>query len=415
MKQDIRKTILFTLLLMTTFLVTMNGSRAQESTMETLAQGNTAFAFDLYHTVLRNTESQNKNLVFSPYSISQALAMVYVGANGNTQSQMQETLNFTIPQDDLAQTFADLNTSITERDPIPDIDAQRMTLNIANALWGQEGFPFLSPYVETINENFGAGLQLTDFQNAPDDARQAINDWAAEQTEDRIQDIIPQGAITPATRMVLANAIYFLASWANPFMEFATQDATFNLLDGTEVTVPLMRQSEMVLYADGEDYQVVDLPYIGGDTGMIIFLPATGTFESFRDAITAEQFQEIVTQMSASQVIVTLPRWEYESELELSDILSQMGMAGAFSDDADFSGIAEEALAIDGVLHKAFIAVDEEGTEAAAVTALTMRATSAPAEIFEFNADRPFVYTIYDRITGSVLFLGQVTNPEPDS
>jgi len=383
--------------------------------METLAQGNTAFAFDLYHTVLRNTESQNKNLVFSPYSISQALAMVYVGANGNTQSQMQETLNFTIPQDDLAQTFADLNTSITERDPIPDIDAQRMTLNIANALWGQEGFPFLSPYVETINENFGAGLQLTDFQNAPDDARQAINDWAAEQTEDRIQDIIPQGAITPATRMVLANAIYFLASWANPFMEFATQDATFNLLDGTEVTVPLMRQSEMVLYADGEDYQVVDLPYIGGDTGMIIFLPATGTFESFRDAITAEQFQEIVTQMSASQVIVTLPRWEYESELELSDILSQMGMAGAFSDDADFSGIAEEALAIDGVLHKAFIAVDEEGTEAAAVTALTMRATSAPAEIFEFNADRPFVYTIYDRITGSVLFLGQVTNPEPDS
>ncbi|MEQ8674292.1 MAG: serpin family protein [Aggregatilineales bacterium] len=398
----------FVLLLSCMLMLATYGAQAQENEMQPLANDNTAFAFDLFQAI--TTENVN-NIIFSPYSISQALAMVYSGANGTTADQMRDVLNFSLPQEDIPAAFGALNSDITEREAVPNTDGQRLEINIANALWGQIGFPFLTGYVDNLSVNYGAGLQFADFINAPEPAREEINAWVEDQTEDRIQNIVPAGAITPQTRLVLANAIYFNASWMNAFSERGTQDADFTLLNGDAVTVPMMSLSERFLYGEGDGYQALSLPYLGNDMGMVVLLPTDGEFETFQRDLTAERFTEIMQTMGGQQVMVNMPRFEYEYDLQLSSILASMGMSDAFSDNADFSGMAEDSLSIDEVIHKAFIAVDENGTEAAAATVITMRATSAPTEIFEFRADSPFIYAIYDQLTGSVLFLGRVMNP----
>ena len=398
----------FVFLMSCMLLLATYGAQAQENEMQPLTNDNTAFAFDLFQAITTENES---NIIFSPYSISQALAMVYSGANGTTADQIRDVLNFSLPQEDIPAAFGALNTDITEREAVPNTEGQRLEINIANALWGQIGFPFLTNYVDNLSANYGAGLQFSDFINAPEQAREEINAWVEDQTEDRIQNIVPAGAIHPQTRLVLANAIYFNASWMNAFSERGTQDAPFTLLNGDEVTVPMMSLSERFLYGEGDGYQALTLPYLGNDMGMVVLLPEDGEFETFQSNLTAEHFTEILQNSNGQQVMVNMPRFEYEYDLQLSSILASMGMSDAFSDSADFSGMAEESLSIDEVIHKAFIAVDENGTEAAAATVITMRATSAPTEIFEFRADRPFMYAIYDRLTGSVLFLGRVMNP----
>lgn len=392
-------------------ILTMGVISAQDEPMNPLVESNNSFAFDLYAQV-----ADESNLMFSPYSIMQAIAVPYIGAEGETAEQIREALNFTLAQGEIAPEIAALNSLLTEREmpEMPEGDeAQGLEINIANALWGQDGFPFIDSYVDTINENFDAALRLVDFTSAPDEARVAINDWVAEQTEDRIQNILQEGAITPMTRMVLANAIYFNASWMNPFQEFATQDGAFTLLGGEEVNVPLMNQQESYFYAEGEGYQAITLPYLGGDMAMMVILPAEDTFADAQTMLTADFFNTILENQANQQVNLFLPRFEYEYEVELGQLLADLGMPIAFSNDADFSGMAEEPLAIDSVIHKSFVAVDETGTEAAAATVMTMRATSAMPmeEIVEMRVDRPFMYAIYDRITNTILFLGQVTDP----
>lgn len=398
----------FLLLISCALIMIPFGTQAQDESMQTLAHDNTTFAFNLFQAIANDNEN---NLIFSPYSISQALAMVYAGASGETETQMRDVLNFSLSQNDLPAVFGTLNADITGRDAIPNTDGQRLQINVANALWGQIGFPFLTDYIDNLEANYGAGLQFADFINAPEQAREEINMWVEDQTEDRIQNIVPQGALTPDTRLVLANAIYFNASWFNAFSERGTQDAPFTLLNGDQVTVPMMSVSEGFLYGAGDTYQALALPYLGGDMSMVVLLPAEGEFETFQSDLTAERFTEIVQNLMPQQVVVNFPRFETNYDLQLSSILAQMGMPIAFSDTADFSGMAEDPLAISEVIHKAFIAVDENGTEAAAATVITMRATSAPLETFEFRADRPFIYAIYDHRTESVLFLGRMMNP----
>ena len=380
--------------------------------------GNTGFAFDLYQAL---PKSDDGNLLFSPYSISQAFAMAYAGAEGVTEDEMADVLNISLPEDEFHPAFARLNLNLTEREYdefFTEGEASTFQLNIANAVWAQQGYPFAPAFVDTLDAFYGSGFRDVDFTADPDGAREAVNDWVAEATEDRITDILAPGTIDPMTRMVLANAIYFNASWMMPFPDALTADAPFTLLDGTEVTVPLMNQSETVLYADGENYQAALLPYLGGDMGMVVILPDEGAFNEVDAVLDAEMFAELRDDLGPSgEVNVYLPRFEYEFDLQLGQIMAGLGMGSAFSAlDADFSGMLAEPtgenLFIGEALHKAFIKVDEQGTEAAAATVLTMRATSVmPTEPVTFRVDRPFMFAIIDNQTDSVLFLGRVMNP----
>jgi serpin B len=375
-----------------------------------LVEGNSGFAFDLYQA-LRDKEG---NLFYSPYSISLALAMTYAGARGETEQEMADTLRFLLAQDDLHRAFNALDIELASRgEGAQGRDDQGFRLNIVNAIWGQRDYPFLDEFLDTLAENYGAGLRLLDFIKAPEESRITINEWVSDQTEERIKDLIPQGAIDSLTRLVLTNAIYFNAAWQYPFDENDTQDGTFYLLDGSEITVPMMHQTEDFSYAEGDGYQVVQLPYDGRELAMVILLPRSGQFEAFEDTLGAQQVAAMIHDLERRQVILTMPKFEFESEFSLKQTLAAMGMPTAFSDGADFSGMTgNRELKISDVIHKSFVAVDEAGTEAAAATAVIMEMTALPpAEAVEVSIDRPFLFLIRDIDTGTILFVGRVTNP----
>jgi len=292
-------------------------------------------------------------------------------------------------------------------------DAKGFRLNIVNATWGQTGYKFLREFLDVLAENYGAGLRLLDFVKAPEESRITINDWVSDQTEGRIEDLIPQGEIDALTRLVLANAIYFNAAWLNPFEEERTQDGPFYLLDGGEVTVPMMRQTELFGYAEGEGYQAVELPYDGSELSMVILLPRQGEFEAFEGSLNAARVDAVLKELAHKQVALTLPKFEFESGFRLVEALAAMGMPVAFSDEADFSGMTGNLdLFISAVIHKAFVSVDEAGTEAAAATAVVMEMKAArPTELVEVTVDRPFVFLIRDIQSGAILFVGRVLNP----
>lgn len=379
------------------------------SDLATLADGNTAFAFDLY----RALGQQKGNLFYSPYSISLALAMTCAGARGETEQQMAETLHFTLPQDRLHPAFNALDLELASRgEGTKGKDHEGFRLHIVNAIWGQRDYAFLNDFLDVLAENYGAGLRLLDFVHQPDQSRVAINDWVSDQTEGKIENLIPQGLIDALTRLVLTNAIYFNAAWLDPFDKGSTQDGTFHTLDGLDVTVPMMAQTKSFNYAAGDGYQAVELPYDGRELSMIILLPDSGQFEAFENTLDAALVDNIVSDLETRQVALTMPRFEFESEFSLADILAAMGMPVAFTGDADFSGMTgNRELAISDVVHKAFVSVDEAGTEAAAATAVVMRLTAAPGEPVQVTVDRPFVFLIRDSGTGTVLFMGRVVNP----
>jgi len=377
--------------------------------LKDLVDGNSAFAFDLYQSL----SERDGNLFYSPYSISLALAMTYAGARGETERQMADTLRFLLPQDRLHPAFNALDLELASRgEGAEGKDEEGFRLNIVNAIWGQEDYAFLAEFLDVLAENYGAGLRLLDFINAPEESRITINDWVSDQTEGRIEDLIPQGVIDALTRLVLTNAIYFNAAWLNPFDEDVTADGTFHLLDGGEVTVPMMMQTESLGYAEGEGYQAVELPYDGGELSMVIMIPEAGQFEPFEASLGADLADTITNDMEYRQVALTMPKFEFESDFSLAKTLAAMGMPVAFSSEADFSGMTGNLdLFIGEILHKAFVSVDEAGTEAAAATAVVMKLTAAPEEPVEVTVDRPFVFLIRDIETGTILFVGRVMNP----
>jgi serpin B len=382
------------------------------SDLAELAAGNSAFAFDLYQAV----SDSGGNLFFSPYSISLALAMTYAGAAGETKQQMAETVSFTLPADRLHPAFNALDLELASRgEGGGAAQAERFQLNIANAIWGQQGYAFLPEFLDVLAQNYGAGLRLLDFVGTPEESRVTINDWVSEQTEGKIQDLVPQGAIDELTRLVLTNAIYFNAGWAFPFEPENTRDGPFHLLDGGEVTVPMMKQRAELLYAEGEGYQAVSLPYGQSGLSMVLMVPPAGQFEAFENSLNAERVNAIVKPLGRWDVALTMPRFDFESSVDLGETLAAMGMPDAFSAQlADFSGMdGSLKLLISAVVHKAFVSVDEEGTEAAAATAVIVGETSAPepAEPVELIIDRPFIFLIRDYETGAILFLGRVLNP----
>lgn len=381
----------------------------ENSDLDTLVDGNTAFTLNLYQQL----KDKEGNIFYSPHSLSVALAMTYAGARGETEQQMAEALSFYLSQDRLHPAFNYLDQLLASRgEGAEGKDDEGFRLNIVNDIWGQKDFSFLADFLDTLAENYGAGLRILDFINAPEESRVAINDYISEKTEDKIKDLIPEGVIDPMTRLVLTNAIYFNAAWLYPFSEDLTSDGIFYLLDGGEVTVPMMHQGESLGYTEGNGYQAVELKYDGEELSIDILLPDSGQFDNFETALDAELLNDIINNLESKHVELTLPKWEYESSFMMKEVLKAMGMPIAFTDAADFSGMTgKRDLYIDEVIHKAFVSVDEAGTEAAAASAVIMQLTAMPTDTAVVTVDRPFIYLIRDIETGDILFFGRVVNP----
>ncbi|WP_438008885.1 serpin family protein [Sorangium sp. So ce321] len=374
--------------------------------LKELVRGNTDFALALYQQLA----GMPGNLFYSPYSMSSALAMTYAGARGATETEMAGALRFTLPQERLHPAFNALDLALARRgEGAEGKDGEGFRLKVANALWGQVGSSFAPSFLDVLAESYGAGLRVVDFAQAPDEARGIINGWVAERTEDRIKDILPEGAIRPATRLVLTNAVYFNAAWQFPFGEEDTAPGDFTLLDGTAVSVPMMNGSAQVGYGEGDGYEALELPYDGGELSMVLVLPAEGG--ELEAGLDRERLEGVIGSLGTRSVTMTLPKFKFESTLDLVPQLAELGMPIAFTGLADFSGIdGQGGLFISDVLHKAFVSVDEAGTEAAAATAVVIGETSAP-EPATIRFDRPFLFFIRDIETGAVLFVGRVMNP----
>ena len=372
-------------------------------------QGNNTFALNLYGTL----SDGEGNLFFSPFSISQALAMTLAGARGETERQMMEVLHYELPQSALHPSFNALDRELASRGRGLQVEEnQFFELNIANAIWGQQGYEFLPDFLDVLAENYGAGLRPVDFAGAPEESRARINDWVSEETQDKIRDLLPFGAVDSNTRLVLTNAIYFNASWQWPFDKQLTRELPFHLAGGSVVEVPMMTETSRDFYGyfKGNGYQAVDVPYSSGEMSMTILLPAEGTFGEFEDSLSAQALKRIFDDIEIGHISLTMPLFELESEFSLDKTLAEMGMPDAFGAEADFSGMTgTRELWVSKVVHKAFVSVDEEGTEAAAATAAVLL-ESGPTLV---TVDRPFIFLIRDRATGAVLFLGRVMNPKP--
>lgn len=381
----------------------------EENTVAALADGNNTFALDLYQSL----RSQDENLILSPFSVSLALAMTYAGARGETETQMAETLHFPA-QDALHPAFNALDLKLEENDINLDKDQEPMQLNIANAVWVEQTFSFLQEYLDLIAVNYGAGIHQSDFVNNFEPTRKEINDWVSDETEEKINNLLPDGSLNADTRMVLVNAIYFKADWLDQFDANDTYDNEFNLLDGSQVTVPMMGQDMYIPYVSGDGYQAVELPYAGNSAAMDIIVPDAGRFEEIESALTSEVFEDMLASMEQTSLIFRMPKFEFESSFSLSDQLSNLGMSAAFDrNTADFSGMTgKKDLFISKVIHKAFVAVDEEGTKAAAATAVVMEMAGAAIENLVLVVDRPFIFVIRDLESGQILFIGRVLNPQ---
>jgi serpin B len=378
-----------------------------QGNIDRLSEGNSDFAFDLYKALA----DEDGNLFYSPYSISVALAMTYAGARGETETQMADTMHFLLSQQDLHPAFNELDIELSKRgEGAEGKDGEGFRLNVVNAIWGQKDYKFLPEFLDVLAVNYGAGLRLLDFVNQPEESRVTINDWVSDQTEERIKDLIPQGVIDSLTRLVLTNAIYFNAAWKYQFNENATSDGKFTLLDGSDVTVPMMSQTESFGYTGGDGYQAIELPYDGGEMSMVILLPDAGQLKELESSLSAELMDDIINELEQGyrKVALTMPKFEFESGFGLVDTLAGMGMPIAFSNGADFSGMTgNNDLYIGDILHKAFVSVDESGTEAAVV----MELTAMPLPPLELAIDRPFIFLIRDLKTNAVLFVGRVENP----
>lgn len=374
--------------------------------LEALVGGNTAFALDLYQRL----RAEPGNLFYSPHSISSALAMTWAGARAQTETDMAKALHFTLPQDKLHPAANELDLALASRgEGAQGADGKGFRLNVANALWGQVGYPFQAPFLDVLAQNYGAGMHVVDYEKNPDQALDLINGWVAKKTEDRIKDILSPDAIDPNTRLVLTNAVYFNAAWATPFKVEDTQNGTFVKQGGGTVDVPMMHASLQVPYGAGADYAAVELPYDGDELSMVLVLP--NDLDAFEASLDASRLGEVLGSLGPHMVDTKMPRFKFESKFSAVEPLKDMGMGVAFSDNANFSGInGIGGLKITDVIHQSFVSVNEAGTEAAAATAVIVGDTSLP-ELATITLDKPFLFFIRDIETKAVLFVGRVSDP----
>jgi len=374
-----------------------------------LRDGNTAFAADLYATLRNDPSFANKNLFFSPYSVSVALAMTYAGARGDTASELKNTMHFTLPDDRLHAAFNALDLSLSSRPQATDGQVP-LTLRVANSMWGEITTTFEQPFLDTLAVNYGTGVYLTDFINNPEASRNTINNWVADKTEDKIQDLLSEGAITSITRVVLVNAMYFNGGWSSPFSQSATTAGTFHGVNG-DSTAQMMTKNASLLYGAGTGWQCVVLPYDGGVTFTAIVPDDLASFESSLDATMLASLASTDGSFEQATVNLTLPKFEIKgTSFSLKSALQTLGTTTLFGDQADLSGISKsEPLFVSDVVHQAFISVDEKGTEAAAATAVVTNGSTSPAppKQVTLTIDKPFVFFLRDSATGTILFQGR--------
>jgi serpin B len=370
-----------------------------------LVKGNNAFALELYGRLAR----EQGNLFFSPYSISNALAMTYAGARGKTAQEMASTLHFDVDAAQLHPAWGEL----IRRFASPD-KKRTYKLNVANRLWGQKDYGFLPAFLKIARDNYGAGLNELDFERATEDARRTINAWVEKETQDKIKDLIPTGALLPDTRLVLTNAIYFKAAWLEPFNKDATRKGDFQVGRDKKVPASFMVSHEAFPLFQTDSFQLLELPYESRDLSMLIFLPRKADgLAALEKLLTSARLQEWLGKSKTHMVDLKLPKFKITAEFKLKETLSEMGMPTAFSNRADFGDMStREKLFIDAVLHKAYVDVHEKGTEAAAATAVIIRPTSKPNfPRAVFHADHPFTFLIRENRTGSILFMGRLDRP----
>ncbi len=373
-----------------------------------LTAGNNAFAVDLYGRL----RTQPGNLFFSPASISTAFAMAYAGAHGQTATQMATVFHFTLPPAQLHPAMGALLAAMNA----PHTGYE---LRVADALWAEQDAHFLESYLDLSKADYGAGFHRVDFKSAPDSVRQTINDWIEQQTNSKIQNLIAPGVLTPSTRLVLTNAIYFKGTWLNPFDKSLSQDEDFHLSQTQAIKTPMMHRTGSYRYYDGGTFQALELPYQGNDLSMVVLLPKdVDGLASLEKSFTAAAANDWLQHLApAPKVILSFPRFTMTRQFELSGELRTMGMPLAFSGAADFSGMTGKPdFMISAAIHKAFIDVNEQGTEAAAATAIVMRALAMRAQQPEpppivFRADHPFLFLIRQTQTGAIIFMGRVDDP----
>lgn len=373
-----------------------------------LVKDNNAFAFDLYGQ-LREADG---NVLYSPYSISTALSMVYAGARGTTAEQMARVLHYTLPQERLHSAAGSLVRDLNGADRAK---APPYQLHVANALWGQKGFAFLDGFIKLTRDSYGAGLAEVDFKNDRPKARKTINDWVANQTQDKIPQLLAEEHLLPTTRLVLTNAIYFKAEWEDKFLRQSTKKLPFTLADGKKVDVATMQRLGQYAYFDGGTFQMVDLPYAGKDLSLLVLLPKkAGGLAELEQNLSVDKIAQWHGKLAAAEVLVALPKFKFASQFELKKNLIALGMQLPFqASAADFSGMnGSPGLYISAVVHKTMIDVNEEGTEAAGATAAVMSfGGKPPQQTVTFRADHPFVFLVRDNHSGSILFVGRVADP----
>ena len=378
-----------------------------KGSLSNVIEANNQFSLDLYSEY---SSKDDKNVFFSPYSISSALAMTYEGARGKTAEEMQDVLHFPNDTGKMRSDFVSINKELNKAD-------KTYKLSVANALWAQKDYPFLQDYLNTVEQTYGGKATNLDFKTDTENSRVTINRWVEDKTNDKIKDLIPPRVLSDATRLVLTNAIYFKANWTDKFEMEATYDADFNLASKTSIKVPMMHQTSDFNYMENNALQILEMDYQGNDLSMLVLLPKENNLSGLEDSINLKNLDAWKKELNSTKVEVSLPKFKFETKYFMADDLKSMGMPAAFSDDADFSGMTgKKDLKISQVIHQTFINVSESGTEAAAATAVIMVASSVgPGEPQPqpkiFNADHPFMFLIQEKSTGTILFMGRVNDP----
>ncbi len=371
-----------------------------------LTAGSAELGVDLY----RKVAQPGRNLFLSPFSISKALAMMYAGARGSSEEQMKQTLHFTLPQERLHAAMNALDLELNK--PTGLEESQKGSppqFRSVNAAWGQEGLTFEPAYLDVLAQYYGSGLRMVDFRSQPDSIRAQINEWVEAQTNKRIQDLVPPDAVTPDTRLMLVNALYFKGGWQFPFDEQRTQGAPFQLLEGGTQQVDMMNGDATLYHAQADGFEAVGLPYGTGKFRMLVIVPHSGRFAEIESRLSAAFLNEVRGSLQMRYLRLGFPKFQFDQGFSLSRVLMELGMVAPFSEGADLTGVTAEAdLRISHVEHKSFVAVNEWGTEAAAATAVGAVDVSLPEP---FTVNRPFVFLIEEVQTGAVLFLGRVVRP----
>ncbi len=379
--------------------------------VEAVAEGNTAFAIELYAQL---TKAKNDNLFFSPYSISTALAMTYIGAKGKTATQMAQVLNFPDSKTKLHPIFFRLQKQVN------DAAHDDIELKVANAIWSQQKHSFVKDFKDSLQKYYQANLQKADFKTAHEPVRQKINAWVEKQTNDKIKNLIKKGVLNRLTRMVLVNAIYFKGNWVTPFDSSDTKNTPFWTTAADSVEVPMMNQKHWFGYMENTDLQLLELPYdaannseAGNDLSMLVLLPRERDgLAKLEKLLNPQNLAKWLLSLRHQKVKVFLPKFKINTGFELSKTLTSMGMPNAFGNKADFSGMdGTKNLYLTSVVHQAFVDVNEKGTEAAAATGVIVGTRSIAPPSPTFRADHPFIFLIRHNLSGSILFIGRIVNP----